>query len=149
VKFAADRLPTSLQLDGATGIITGAAPSERGEYDVTVRAANARGSSRRAFKIVVGDRLALTPPMGWNHWYTFYDRVSDELFRGAADKMIDSGMADFGYQYVNIDDCWMVRPDSKDPMLSGPQRDSSGAISPRNKRFPDVKALTAYIHSKG
>ena len=69
------------------------------------------GSARTAFKIVVGDTLALTPPMGWNDWYTYYDRITDKLMREAADVMISSGMADFGYQYVNIDDCWMVKPD--------------------------------------
>ena len=57
-------------------------------------------------------------------------------------------MADFGYQYVNLDGCWTVKPGSNDPQLSGPTRDPGGAILP-NKRFPDMKALTAYIHAKG
>lgn len=59
-----------------------------------------------------------------------------------------SGMADYGYQYVNIDDCWMVRPDSSDPMLGGAPRDASGVIR-SNRNFPDMKALADYIHSKG
>jgi alpha-galactosidase len=102
----------------------------------------------RSFKIVVGDTLALSPPMGWNDWYTHYDRVTDELIRQAADAMVSSGMADFGYQYVNIDDCWMTKPGSKDPALGGEPRDSAGAIRP-NGRFPNMRALTDYIHSKG
>jgi len=148
IKFRVHALPGGLSLDPETGIIRGTAPSRPGEYKVTLIAANARGKDERPFKIVVGDTLALTPPMGWNHWYTFYDRVSDQLFRSAADAMISSGMADFGYQYVNIDDCWMMKPGSTDPMLSGSTRDGSGAIKP-NGRFPDMKALTAYIHEKG
>ncbi|MBI4876116.1 MAG: putative Ig domain-containing protein [Acidobacteria bacterium] len=148
IRFDARRLPSGLTLDRDTGIITGTAPKKRREYDVTLRAANPHGVAERKFKIVVGDTLALTPPMGWNHWYTHYDRISDQLFRDAADAMIASGMADFGYQYVNMDDCWMMKPGSNDPTLSGPARDASGAILP-NKRFPDLKGLTEYIHGKG
>jgi alpha-galactosidase len=86
--------------------------------------------------------------MGWNDWYTYYDRVTDKVVRQAADAMISSGMADFGYQYVNLDDCWTMKPGSKDPALSGEPRDQQGAIRP-NGHFPDMPALAAYIHSKG
>jgi alpha-galactosidase len=148
MRFSARNLPGGLKLDPAAGIITGTAPAKRGDYLVTLAARNARGSSERRFKIVVGDTLALTPPMGWNHWYTHYNRITDQLFRAAADAMIASGMADYGYQYVSIDDCWMARPSSTDPALAGPERDAAGAILP-NKNFPDMKALTAYIHAQG
>ncbi|HNW92822.1 MAG TPA: hypothetical protein PKM88_07935, partial [bacterium] len=43
---------------------------------------------------------------GYNDWYTHYDRITDKLMREAADVMVSSGMADVGYQYVSIDDCW-------------------------------------------
>jgi alpha-galactosidase len=62
--------------------------------------------------------------------------------------MISSGMADFGYQYVNIDDAWAMKPGSNVPELSGEPRDPQGAIRP-NGRFPDMKALADYIHAKG
>jgi alpha-galactosidase len=148
MRFSAAGLPGSLKLDPATGIITGSAPRERREYRVTFTAKNRAGSGRRAFRIVVGEKLALTPPMGWNDWYTHYDRITDKLMRAGADTMIASGMADYGYQYVNIDDCWMVRPDATDPEIGGEPRDAAGAIRP-NRRFPDMKALADYIHSKG
>ncbi|MCW5979337.1 MAG: hypothetical protein KIT09_14775 [Bryobacteraceae bacterium] len=148
VEFAAEKLPATLRLDAKTGIIAGKAPGSKGEYGVTLRAKNARGAAERKLTIVVGDTLALTPPMGWNHWYTHYHRVTDKLFREAADAMVASGMADFGYQYVSIDDCWMMRPGSDDPMLNGAPRDPDGAIRP-NGHFPDMNALTAYIHAKG
>lgn len=148
VRFAAQGLPSGMHLDPGTGIITGVAPSTPGTYRVTLSARNAKGSARREFRIVAGDELALTPPMGWNDWYTHYDRVTGKLMREAADAMISSGMADFGYAYVNIDDCWMRKPGSTDPELGGELRDETGAIRP-NGRFPDMKALTAYIHAKG
>jgi len=148
VTFSAENLPGTLMLDTAAGIITGTAPKERGEYVVTLKAANRHGSAQRPFKIVVGDALALTPPMGWNSWYIHYWRVTDRHMRRAADAMIESGMADFGYEYVNIDDCWMVKPDSNDPMIGGQPRDADGAIR-SNGLFPDMKALADTIHSKG
>jgi alpha-galactosidase len=147
LRFAAKNLPVGLKLDPDTGIISGAAPS-KGEYIVTLEAKNSYGSARKKFRIEAGDKLALTPPMGWNHWYTHYSRISDPLFRAAADAMISSGMADFGYQYVNMDDCWMTKPGADSPELSGPARDDHGAVLP-NRNFPDLKALTDYIHGKG
>jgi alpha-galactosidase len=102
----------------------------------------------RVLRLVVGDQLALTPPMGWNSWYIHYDRISDALMRQAADQMVASGMADFGYQYVNIDDCWMVKRDSDDPVVGGPQREEDGTLR-SNGRFPDMAGLADYIHSKG
>jgi alpha-galactosidase len=70
------------------------------------------------------------------------------MMREAADVMISSGMADVGYDYVNIDDCWMNAPKNNDPMRVGPLRDDKGNIIP-NKYFPDMKGLTDYIHDKG
>ncbi len=115
---------------------------------MTLQADNNKGRATKSFKLVVGETLALTPPMGWNHWYTYHDRVSDKTVRTAADVMISSGMADYGYQYVNIDDCWMVKPGSPNPDLAGDPRTADGTIR-ANKRFPDMKALTAYVHAKG
>lgn len=148
MRFSARNLPASLKLDPASGILTGRAPARPGEYRVTLGARNARGRAERLLRIVVGDTLALTPPMGWNSWYIHYHRVTEKHLRDAADAMIASGMADYGYQYVNIDDCWMVRPDSPDPMLGGAPREASGAIR-SNRNFPDMKALADYIHSRG
>jgi alpha-galactosidase len=147
IHFAVAGLPKGLKLDPHTGIITGSI-SKPGTYVVTLRATNLHGTASRKFRIVCGDKLALTPPMGLNHWYTHYDRITDKLVREAADAMVNSGMADVGYQYVSIDDCWMNAPKHKDPMRVGPLRDSQGNILP-NRHFPDMKALTDYIHAKG
>lgn len=148
IRFTAQGLPPGLALDGDTGIITGRTPAQTGRYEVKLAASNRSGRDSRVLRIVVGDQIALTPPMGWNHWYTHYHRINDALMRQAADQMIASGMADFGYDYVSIDDCWAMKPGSSDPALSGPPRDSAGEIQP-NRNFPDMPALTSYIHSKG
>jgi alpha-galactosidase len=145
--FGVEGLPEGLMLDTATGRITGslAAP---GTFLVTLTAANARGTASRPFKIVCGDTLALTPHMGWNSWYVWENHVTDAYMRAAADAMVASGMIDHGYTYVNIDDCWSVRPDAKDPTLLGEPRDARGMIN-SNGRFPDMKAMTDYIHGLG
>ena len=141
IRFSAKNLPPGLTLDALSGIITGkiaTAVTNR----VTLVAHNERGQAQREFGIVVGNQLALTPPMGWNSWYIHYNRVSEATMRDAADQMIASGMADFGYQYVNIDDCWMKKQGD------APYRDINGAVLP-NWDFPDMKGLADHIHSKG
>ncbi|HEU5403169.1 MAG TPA: glycoside hydrolase family 27 protein [Terriglobales bacterium] len=85
---------------------------------------------------VRGNGLARTPPMGWNSWNYFKSRVDDQVVREIADAMVSSGMRDAGYQYINIDDTWEAG------------RDAQGNIR-SNKKFPDMKALADYVHSKG
>jgi len=80
--------------------------------------------------------LAKTAPMGWNSWNKFRGRVDDASVREMADAMVRSGMRDAGYQYINIDDTWEGG------------RDAQGNVVP-NKKFPDMKALADYVHSKG
>ncbi len=142
ITFAAKNLPATLALDAARGIITGTVPAEPGDYPVMLEARNEHGTNTRSFVIVVGDTLALTPPMGWNSWYIHYYHVTEEHMRNAADVMVESGMADFGYNYVNIDDCWMKKRDDE------PYRDAQGAILP-NAKFPDIKGMVDHIHGKG
>jgi alpha-galactosidase len=83
-----------------------------------------------------GADLALTPPMGWNSWNKFADKVDDKTVREIADAMVASGMKDAGYVYVNIDDTWEG------------ERDAQGNIQP-NGKFPDMKALADYVHGRG
>jgi alpha-galactosidase len=147
IKFSAKGLPKGLRLDSHTGIIAGTTP-RAGEYTVTLRARNRQGIDSRIFKIVSGETLALTPPMGWNDWYAHYHRITDDKMRQAADIIVSSGMADAGYQYVDIDDCWMNSEGKPDPLQNGPLRDAQGNILP-NRHFPNMKALTDYIHAKG
>jgi alpha-galactosidase len=135
MKFTASGLPKGLQLDADTGRITGTL-ADKGSYNVTLRAKNQHGSAKEKFKIVCGDTIALTPPMGWNSWNGFGCDVTEENVRAAADAMVSSGLINHGWTYINIDDCWEAG------------RDADGNIQ-SNEKFPDMKALTAYVHSKG
>ncbi len=145
--FGADHLPKGLTVDASTGQIQGRI-EKPGTHVVTLRAANQLGKAQRRFKIVCGETLALTPQMGWNSWYVWEGHVTDKIMRAAADAMVSSGMMDHGYQYVNIDDCWAVKPGAADPTLGGEPRDAQGKVN-ANQRFPDMKALTDYIHANG
>jgi len=147
IQFSVKGLPPGLNLDPSTGIISGIVPA-KGEYEVIIQAKNSKGKNKRNFRIIAGDKIALTPPMGWNHWYAHYDRITDKMIREAADLMISNGMADAGYTYVNIDDCWSNASTYKDPKRVGPARDDKGNILP-NSYFPDMNAMTDYIHSMG
>ena len=145
--FEAENLPDGLRLDPRTGIITGSVAT-RGETLVRLRARNALGTAERALKIICGDRLALTPPMGWNSWNCFAGAVTADRVKSAADAMVQSGLIQHGWTYINIDDFWEKHKNSPDPTLGGPGRDDSGRIVP-NPRFPDMKGLSDYIHSLG
>jgi alpha-galactosidase len=81
-------------------------------------------------------QVAQTPPMGWNSWNYFAGKVTDKDIRASADQIVATGMKDAGYIYVNIDDTWEG------------QRDASGVLH-TNDKFPDMKALADYVHSKG
>ena len=148
ITFTAKGLPAGLKLDNTTGIISGRV-EKPGTYEVTFTAENAKGKVTHAWRLVVGDRISLTPPMGWNSWNCFAGAVSDEKIRLAADAMVSSGLINHGWTYINIDDFWQVRPGEKeDATLKGPQRDAAGVILP-NQRFPNMKALAAYVHGLG
>jgi alpha-galactosidase len=147
LKFSASDLPPGLVLDPQTGIISGQTP-DRGTYQVTLGAQNAEGKATRSFRIVVGDRLALTPPMGWSSWYMAYADISDGLIRAQADALISSGLSDHGYSYINIDDGWNNNSSSKDPRVNGAPREENGNLKP-NANFPDMAGLTDYLHRKG
>jgi len=89
-----------------------------------------------AVKDLSSNGLAKTPPMGWNSWNLFAGKIDDKTVREMADALVSSGMRDAGYIYLNIDDTWEG------------ERDSNGVIHSNNK-FPDMKAVADYLHSKG
>ncbi|MCW8126422.1 glycoside hydrolase family 27 protein [Microbulbifer halophilus] len=82
--------------------------------------------------------VADTPQMGWNSWNHFGCNIDEQIIRDMADAMVESGMKDAGYEYINIDDCWHG------------ERDEQGFIQPHAEHFPSgMKALADYVHSRG
>jgi alpha-galactosidase len=134
--FFASGLPDWLKLDSNTGEITGTVEN-KGEYTVTLRARNAHGTAKRKFRIVVGDQISLTPAMGWNSWNCWGGQVTAEKVLQSARAMVQSGLIDHGWTYVNIDDAWQGR-------RGGPFNAIQG-----NTNFPDMEGLCKEIHGMG
>ncbi len=83
--------------------------------------------------------LASRPPLGWNSWNTFGEKISDPLIREMADLMVARGYLAAGYEYLVIDDCWSLR-----------DRDENGLLVPDPEKFPHgMKDLADYVHAKG
>ncbi|HBM81920.1 MAG: glycoside hydrolase family 27 protein [Clostridiales bacterium] len=136
LKFTAEGLPEGLTLNENTGVISGKTKKEAdGIVKITVQ--NGIGADSIKLRIIAGDNIALTPPLGWNSWNCFALKVSDDKVRKAADAMVSSGLAAHGFTYINIDDGWQ-----------GERGGEFNAIQ-ANKKFPDMERLCDYVHSLG
>jgi len=114
------------------------------QLNVSARKADRREVESRAFpthplpslRDLPDNGLARTPPMGWNSWNKFAEHIDEKTVREVADSLVSTGLRDAGFVYVNIDDGWQGI------------RDASGKLQP-NSRFPDMKRLADYLHSRG
>jgi hypothetical protein len=136
LQYTVENLPQGLYVDEGTGVISGTL-SKAGEYKMKFIVSNSKGRDERAFTIEVGDLIALTPAMGWNSWNCWGLSVSDAKVRSSAQALIDKGLIDHGWNYINIDDGW-----------ESPQRDSNGNIVP-NEKFPSMRGLGDWLHAHG
>jgi alpha-galactosidase len=136
IEFNTDSLPSGLHLDSKTGEISGVL-KKPGEYTVTLRTKNSAGRAEKKFRIVVGETIALTPPMGWNSWNCSGSRVDAEKVLKSARGMVDSGLINHGWTYINIDDAWQGERGGRFNGIQG------------NEKFPDVKGLCDQLHKMG
>lgn len=136
MKINAGDLPSGLQLDKETGQIHGSVVTA-GNYEIQVSAENQFGKDSRKVTLNIGENISPTPPMGWNSWNAFGSNISQNKIKAVADALVKSGLINYGYTYVNIDDGWQ-----------GERGGKYNAIMP-NEKFPDMKALVDYIHSLG
>jgi len=134
--FKASGLPPGLTINSTTGVITGScAKTETDTAKITV--SNTKGASSVKLTIVsAAGSLALTPPMGWSALGLYGETEDDTKIRDAADAMNATGLAAHGWRTILVDDSWQGA------------RNPAGQILP-NRRFPDMKGLGSYIHSKG
>ena len=130
--------------------------AKAGTYRALALASNAHGQAAREFRIVVGKQLADAPDGLEQLVHPLQPRKRQDL-REAADQMIASGMADYGYQYVNCDDCWAVHVKSTRPQISGPPRDAQGQLLPNklprhagpDRLYPREGAQGGHLHFAG
>lgn len=134
--FSALNLPKGLKLNAATGDITGSLP-KAGIYIIVLRAENAFGGDGKKFRIIAGETIALTPPMGWNSWNHYGSRITQEIVLQNARAMAASGLIDHGWTYVNVDDTWQGG-------RGGPFHAIQG-----DAKFPDIGELCNDVHAQG
>jgi alpha-galactosidase len=155
VTFSAKKLPAGLTLDSQTGIITGSL-EKAGDYKVKVRAENSAGAAETQIKIVCGDTLALTPPMGWNSYDAYGDSVRESEVLANAE-WLKQHLQPFGWDTVVVDFRWYDRLANGQPGQSpeGVLIDQYGRCIPAPNRFPSAtnnagfKALADRIHAMG
>ena len=134
--FGVEGLPPGLSLDPKTGIITGRL-EQPGDHRLRVTATNKLGRAVSDLRISIGETIALTPPIGWNGWNSWAHRIDADKVIASAKAMVDMGLADHGWTFVNIDDTWQGKRSG--PML---------ALQP-NEKFPDIKGMVDQIHAMG
>lgn len=135
--FSARKLPKGIRVDSKSGKISGSI-TRPGTYIIKLKAVNSAGKANRDFKLVVGEEIALTPPMGWNHYNIYGTRITQEQVLTQAKAMASTGLIDYGWSYMNIDDGWQGKRGGK-----------YHAILPDSTRFPDMQALVNEVHSLG
>jgi alpha-galactosidase len=136
LEFAASGLPDGLSIDARSGIISGSI-RKAGSSEVALTVRGPGGVARRKLRILAGeDALARTPPMGWNSWNVWGPAVDQRKVLEAAEWLDRSGLANYGFQYIVIDDAWEGA------------RGPGGELSPNNK-FPDMRALADAVHARG
>jgi alpha-galactosidase len=137
LKFSADNLPNGVKLNSANGQLSGSV-NKLGTYNLVIHVKNAEGNDKRNFKLVIGEEIALTPPMGWNSWNIYAAKVTEDLLLANARAMVNSGLIDHGWSYMNIDDVWQ-----------GARGGAFNAIQPDPATFPDMQKASDEIHSMG
>ncbi len=136
IKVSVTGLPAGLKFDANRRVISGRV-AKAGVYNAKISAKGPGGSVAESFRIIAGtDKLAQTPPMGWNSWNVWGLDVDTDKVRAAADQFVKLGLADVGYTFVNIDDGWEQG------------RADNGEIT-TNKKFQNMRALTDYVHGLG
>ena len=134
--FSSDDMPKGLALNPENGALSGKL-EKPGSYTFTVKAKNAQGEQTQKFTIRCGSKIGLTPPMGWNSWNCWGLSVTQDKVVSSAKALIEKGLADYGYCYMNIDDGW-----------EAPARNAGCTIAV-NEKFPSMKELGDWLHAEG
>lgn len=137
ITFSAKQLPAGVKLDKNSGRLSGTV-AQPGEYTITLNARNRQGTASRDLKLVVGEKIGLTPPMGWNSWNVYGTKVTQQKVLDNAKAMVSTGLINHGWSYMNIDDAWQGKREGKD-----------NAIQPDTAEFPDLLQLANEVHRLG
>ena len=135
IEYSARNLPAGVSLDD--NILKGKV-QENGEYEFVLVAKSALGECEKKMKLEIADQNVLvTPLLGFTSWNAFAQHVKQSDIEKIADRMVELGICEYGYSYVNTDSGWQ-----------GEYGGKHDAIMP-NAKFPDMKKMTDKIHSYG
>lgn len=137
MSFSAQKLPKGVVLNEKTARLSGNI-KKKGTYIIKLIAKNTHGQAERDFKIVVGEEILLTPPMGWNSYNIFGLKISQATMMQQSKAMVSSGLINHGWSYMNMDDGWQ-----------GYRGGKHKAIMPDSANFTDMKALSDEVHGMG
>jgi hypothetical protein len=157
LEFSAKHLPADLKLDDKTGIITGTL-ANKGDFTFTASAKNSAGNASAKIKIICGDNLALTPPMGWNSYDAFGDNVVESEVLANA-RYVAEKMRSVGWDTIVVDYCWSdpgAHDNNRNARANAPlAADKFGRMIPAPNRFPSAadgagfKPLADQVHALG
>ncbi len=136
LSYSARNLPKGVIIDSIKGILQGKV-SQKGDYNIEIEVSNIHGKAIQHFVLKVGEKICLTPPMGWNSWNCWGTSVTQEKVVASAQALIDKGLIDYGWDYINIDDVWQAK-----------KRTADGRLLP-GSHFPDIRGLSNWLHSEG
>lgn len=148
ISLIVENLPTCLFFDEKSGTICGKTPSELGRHDIKITAINKHGADSIILKLINCGKPRLTPVQGWSSWYTKSLAISEDCVMKMADAAIQPGINNYGFLYLNIDDCLQgYRNDENPPKLTGKKPFTNNEI--KYGGFSNMSDLTSKIHSKG
>lgn len=132
-----DNLPSGLSFDANRRIIQGSI-DKRGSYSVKIKVENALGTAHSTLLFRIGDTISFSPPIGWSSWYAHWEYVTQQDMYKAAHALRASGLQQYGFEYILIDDGW---------------QDTSHALSKQGLKpaftFPDLKGMIDSLHGMG
>lgn len=131
------QLPTGLRFDSINRVIRGSI-SESGVYPITMYAENPLGKTEQAFTFRIGDTISYSPPIGWSSWYAHWEYVTEQDMYRAANALRSSGLQQYGFEYLLIDDGWQDTS----------HMSSINGLKPASK-FPDLPGLIDSLHTLG
>lgn len=136
LELVATGLPSGLKLSATAGTITGRV-TKKGEYNATISIKNSKGKTEENIKIIVGDQVALTPPMGWDggEHYEFMDQGK---LKHIYESMMKYDLINHGYNYIIIPDSWQGKRGGKHM-----------ALMPDSSHYPDLKKTIDHLHHEG
>ena len=137
ITYSATGLPRGVILNAVNGQMSGHI-KKKGTYIVKLSARNKYGTARKEFKIIVGEEIALTPPLGWNSYNIFGTKITQAIMIEQSQAMVTSGLINYGWSYMNMDDGWQ-----------GYRGGEYNAILPDTTRFTDMKYVCDTIHAMG